>query len=388
MPMTADQSQALTAPLVDLGAIFISLELSKSTWLVTALSPCSEKMSRHTVAGGDLIGLFECFTALRQKAKRRKDRLYPLVVIQEAGLDGFWLGRVLDKETWIESHIVEAGSIAMPRRHRRAKTDRLDGETLIRALIAWKRGEPRACSMVKLLLPEEEDNRRIGRERKTLIAERVFHVNRIKGLLFTQGIREYEPVNRDRRQRLEELRTGDGRPLSKHLKAEVCRELDRLELILTQIKAVEAERDALIVQETPETPKEAAALLGIRGIGPEFATILYTEGLFRHFDNRRQIASYAGLAPSPRQSGNVNREQGVSKAGNPRLRATMVELAWLWLRHQPTSTLSCWFKKRIAQNGGRLKKPMIVALARKLLVALWKYVSSGVVIEGAIMKTT
>ncbi|KAB0458969.1 IS110 family transposase [Agrobacterium radiobacter] len=385
--MTADQSQAPTATLVDLGAIFISLELSKSTWLVTALSPCSEKMSRHTVAGGDLIGLFECFAALRQKAKRRKDRLYPLVVIQEAGLDGFWLGRVLDKETWIESHIVEAGSIAMPRRHRRAKTDRLDGEPLIRALIAWKRGEPRACSMVKLLSPEEEDNRRIGRERKTLIAERGFHVNRIKGLLFTQGIREYEPVNRDRRQRLDELRTGDGRPLSKHLKAEVYRELDRLELILTQIKAVAAERDALIVQETPETPKDAAALLGIRGIGPEFATILYTEGLFRHFDNRRQIASYAGLAPSPRQSGNVNREQGVSKAGNPRPRAIMVELAWLWLRHQPTSTLSCWFKKRIAQNGGRLKKPMIVALARKLLVALWKYVSSGVVIEGAIMKT-
>jgi len=264
---------------------------------------------------------------------------YPLVVIQEAGLDGFWLGRVLSKEAWIESHIVEAASIAMPRRHRRAKTDRIDGETLIRALMAWKRGEPRACSMVKLLSPEEDDNRRIGRERKTLIAERVFHVNRIKGLLFTQGIRDYQPVNRDRRQRLEELRTGDGRPLSKHLKGEICRELDRLELLLTQIKAVEAERDALIVQETPETPKEATALLGIKGIGPEFATILYTEGLFRHFDNRRQIASYAGLAPSPWQSGNVNREQGVSK-GNPRLRATMVELAWLWLRHQPKSTLT------------------------------------------------
>jgi transposase len=386
MPMTADQSQAQTATLVDLGAIFVSLELSKSTWLVTALSPGSEKMSRHTIEGGDLIGLFACFAALRQKAKRRKDRLYPLVVIQEAGLDGFWLGRMLSKEAWIESHIVEAASIAMPRRHRRAKTDRIDGETLIRALMAWKRGEPRACSMVKLLSAEEEDNRRIGRERKTLVAERVFHVNRIKGLLFTQGIRDYEPVNRDRLQRLDELRTGDGRPLSKHLKAEVCRELDRLELILKQIKAVEAERDALIVQETPATPKEATALLGIRGIGPEFATILYTEGLFRHFDNRRQIASYAGLAPSPWQSGNVNREQGVSKAGNPRLRATMVELAWLWLRHQPKSALSCWFKERIAQNSGRLKKPMIVALARKLLVALWKYVTSGVVIEGAIMK--
>jgi transposase len=386
MPMTADQSQAQTATLVDLGAIFVSLELSKSTWLVTALSPCSEKMSRHTIEGGDIVSLFACFEALRQKAKRRKDKLYPLVVIQEAGLDGFWLGRVLSKQDWIESHIVEAASIAMPRRHRRAKTDRIDGETLIRALMTWKRGEPRACSMVKLLSAEEEDNRRIGRERKTLIAERVFHVNRIKGLLFTQGIRDYEPVNRDRRQRLDELRTGDGRPVSKHLKAEVCRELDRLELILKQIKAVEAERDALIVQETPATPKEATALLGIRGIGPEFATILYTEGLFRHFDNRRQIASYAGLAPSPWQSGNVNRDQGVSKAGNPRLRATMVELAWLWLRHQPRSALSCWFKERIAQNSGRLKKPMIVALARKLLVALWKYVTSGVVIEGAIMK--
>ncbi|CDN51380.1 IS110 family RNA-guided transposase [Neorhizobium galegae] len=387
MPMTADQSQKQTATLVDLGAIFVSLELSKSTWLVTALSPCSEKMSRYTITGGDIAGLFSCFGELRQKAKRRKNILYPLVVIQEAGLDGFWLGRVLSKEAWIESHIVEAASIAMPRRHRRAKTDRIDGETLIRALMAWKRGEPRACSMVKLLTPEEDDNRRIGRERKTLIAERVFHVNRIKGLLFTQGIRDYQPVNRDRRQRLDELRTGDGRPLSKHLKAEISRELDRLELLLTQIKAVEAERDALIVRETSETPKEATALLGIKGIGPEFATILYTEGLFRHFDNRRQIASYAGLAPSPWQSGNVNREQGVSKAGNPRLRATMVELAWLWLRHQPKSTLAIWFKERIAQNAGRLKTPMVVALARKLLVALWKYVSSGVVIEGAIMKT-
>jgi transposase len=387
MPMTADQSQAQTATPVDLGAIFVSLELSKSTWLVTALSPGSEKLSRHTVTGGDIAGLFSCFATLRQKAQRRKERLYPLVVIQEAGLDGFWLGRVLSKEPWIESHIVEAASIAMPRRHRRAKTDRIDGETLIRALMAWKRGEPRACSMVKLLTPEEDDNRRIGRERKTLIAERVFHVNRIKGLLFTQGIRGYEPVNRDHRQRLDALRTGDGRALSKHLKAEICRELDRLELLLTQIKAVEAERDALIVQETPETPAGATALLGIKGIGPEFATILYTEGLFRHFDNRRQIASYAGLAPSPWQSGNVNREQGVSKAGNPRLRATMVELAWLWLRHQPNSALTLWFKERITRNAGRLKTPMIVALARKLLVALWKYVSSGVVIEGAIMKT-
>ncbi len=226
MPMTADQTQAQTATLIDLGTIFVSLELSKSAWLVTALSPGSEKMSRHTITGGDIAGLFSCFAALRQKSQRRKNMLYPLVVNQEVGLDGFWLGRVLSKEAWIESHIVEAASIAMPRRHRRAKTDRIDGETLIRALIAWKRGEPQACSMVKLLTPDEEDIRRLGRERKTLIAERVFHVNRIKGLLFAQGVRDYEPVNRDRRQRLEELGTGDGRVLSKHLKAEICTELD------------------------------------------------------------------------------------------------------------------------------------------------------------------
>ncbi len=172
MPMTADQIQVQTATPINLGAIFVSLELSKATGLVTALSPGSEKMSRHTITGGDTAGLFSCFAALRQKATRRKDKLYPLVVIQEAGLDGFWLGRVLSKEPWIESHIVEAASIAIPRRHRRAKTDRIDGETLIRALMAWERGEPRACSMVKLLTPEEDDNRRIGRERKILVAER------------------------------------------------------------------------------------------------------------------------------------------------------------------------------------------------------------------------
>jgi len=357
MPMTADKSQAQTVTLVDLGVIFVSLELSKSTWLVTALSPCSEKMSRHTITGGDIAGLSSCFAALRQKAKRRKNTLYPMMVILEAGLDGFWLERMLSKEAWIVSHIVEAASIAMPRRQRRAKTDRIEGETLIRALMAWKRGEPRASSLVKVLSPEEDDNRRIVRERKTLIAERLFHVNRIKGLLFTQGIRDYQPVNRDRRERLDELQTGDGRPFSKHLKAEICRELDRLVLLLTQIKALEAERDALIVRETSEAPKEATALLAIKGIGPEFAAILYTEGLLRHFDNRRQIASYAGLAPSPWQSGNVNREQGVSKAGNPRLRATRVEIAWLWLRHQPKLTLTLWFKDRIALNAGRLKTP-------------------------------
>jgi transposase len=214
----------------------------------------------------------------------------------------------------------------------------------------------------------------------------VRHVNRIKGFLFSQGISGYQPLRRDRRQRLEELQTGDGRAFPPHLKALVSRELDRLELLLKQIKTVEAARDELLAEEQTAKLAPAPMLLDIRGIGPEFAAILWSEGLFRHFENRRQIAAYAGLAPTPWQSGTVDREQGVSKAGNPRLRTTLIQLAWLWLRNQPRSALSVWFHERVSRNGGRLRKTTIVALARKLLVALWKYVTAGVVIEGVTMK--
>ena len=215
----------------------------------------------------------------------------------------------------LESHVVDPASIATSRRRRRAKTDRIDGEALLRALLAHKRGEPRVCAMVKAPTPEEEDRRRLCRERKVLIAERVKHVNRVKGLLFSQGVSGYEPLHRDRRQRLDSLQTGDGRPLPGHLKAQILRELDRLELLLKQIKAVEGERDALLVEQHVATPAPAAMLLDLKGVGPEFAAVLWSEGLFRHFDNRRQVAAYAGLAPTPWQSGSVDHEQGVSKAG-------------------------------------------------------------------------
>src|SRR5689334_22382386 len=177
-----------------------------------------------------------------------------------------------------------------------------------------------------------------------------------------------------------------GASCESRVKALINRELDRLELLLNQIKTVEAARDALLAVEQTAKPAPAAMLLAIRGIGPEFAAILWSEGLFRHFENRRQIAAYAGLAPTPWQSGAVDREQGVSKAGNPRLRTTLIQLAWLWLRNQPRSALSVWFHERVSRNGGRLRKTTIVALARKLLVALWKYVTAGVVIEGVTMK--
>src|SRR5712675_2799665 len=328
MQSVADRPEAPTAIRTDLGAIFVSLELSRSTWLITSLSPGGgEKMSKHVVRGGDVAGLLERFAQLRKKTRARTGKVFPFVVIQEAGLDGFWIDRVLQNEA-IESHVVDPASIATSRRRRRAKTDRIDGEALVRALLAYKRGEPRVCAMVRAPTPQEEDRRRICRERKTLTAERVEHVNRIKGLLFAQGISDYEPLRRKRRERLEALRTGDGRLLPEHLKAQIGRELNRLELTLQQIKSVETERDAMLSPSDEGTPAPGAMLKNLKGIGPEFAGVLWSEGLFRSFSNRRQVAAYAGLAPTPWRSGSVAHEQGVSKAGNPRLRTTMIQPAW------------------------------------------------------------
>lgn len=377
-----------TAIRTQLAAIFVSLELSRSNWLITSLSPGNgEKMSKHSVAAGDMAALLGRFAELQRKALARTGKSYPIITIHEAGLDGFWLHRALQQEG-IESHVVDAASIAAPRRRRRAKTDKIDGEALLRALLAYKRGEPRVCSMVVAPTPEEEDRRRICREREVLIGERISHVNRIKGLLFAQGIAGYAPLRRNRRAQLEALRTGDdGRALPEHVKAQISRELDRLELLLAQIKAVEVERNAMLaamvkVNDQAQASHPLAMLLGVKGIGVEFAATLWLECFYRTFANRRQLAAYAGLAATPWQSGAIVHEQGVSKAGNPRVRTKLVQLAWLWLRHQPQSALARWFRAK-SQRG---RKIAIVALARKLLVALWKYVTAGVVIEGATLK--
>ena len=403
MPITAHRSEALSTARLDLGAIFVSLELSRSKWLITSLLPGGgEKLSKFTKTGGDVAGMLACFGELQRKVQARTGQNFPLIVIQEAGLDGFWIHRVLEAKG-IESYVVDPASIAVSRRRRRVKTDRIDGETLVRTLRAYKRGEPRVCAMVRAPTPEEEDRRRVSRERKSLIIERIRHVNRIKGLLFGQGINGYEPLRRDRHERLDELTTGDGRTLPLLLKAQISRELDRLDLVLEQIRACEQARDALLTTSQPAAaveinnmapagqsaqpvPSVPALLLELKGIGSETASVLWLEGLSRQFDNRRQVAAYAGLAPSHWQSGQIDRDQGVSKAGNPRLRTALIQLAWLWVRHQPDSALTLWFKARVAQNGGRLKKTTIVALARKLLVALWKYVKAGVVIEGAVVQ--
>ena len=375
--------------------LFASLELSKSKWVVTINSPGSEKFSRHRVEGGDGAGLLELLSRSRAKAEQRYGVRVRTMVIQEAGLDGFWIHRLLIAKG-IESHVVDAASIAVARRHRRAKTDSIDGETLLRTLMAWARGERRVCSMVRAPSPEEEDRRRLTRERGTLLKERIQHTNRVKGLLSGQGIRDYNPLRRDRFERLEALRTGDGRELPPMLKAEIRRELDRMALVTTQLAAVERARDALIRTQAeepnneepnnPEPNNPGALLLKLKGIGPEFASLLWLELLFRSFGNRRQVAAYSGLAPSPWQSGGIERDQGISKSGNRRLRKTMIELAWFWLRHQPDSALSRWFQARVGAAKGRIRRIAIVALARKLLVALWRFVTQGVVPEGAVFK--
>src|ERR1700704_66772 len=257
MQTVADRPEAPNAIRNDLVAIFVSLELSRSTWLITSLSPDGEeKMSKHSVPAADIYALLARFSEFKQKAFARTGKSFPIIVIQEAGLDGFWIHRVLQNEG-IESHVVDPASIATSRRRRRAKTDRIDGEALLRTLLAYKRGEPRVCAMVKAPTPEEEDRRRLCRERKILIEERITHGNRIKGLLFAQGICDYAPIRRDRRARLEALRTGDGRELPSHLKAQIGRELDRIELLLGQIKAVEAAQDGLLEAARKPASEEA-----------------------------------------------------------------------------------------------------------------------------------
>src|SRR5271166_2062804 len=246
-------------------------------------------------------------------------------------------------------------------------------------------GSRRAAGLFHGLRAEPARRGSPAADARALLKERIQHTNRIRGLLGGQGVRDYNPLRRDRFQRLEALRTGEGRELPPLLKAEIRRELDRM--VTTQLAAVERARDALIRTDAEERNNPAALLLKLKGLGPEFASLLWLESLFRSFGNRRQVAAYSGLAPSPWQSGGVERDQGISKSGNRRQRKTMIELAWFWLRHQPDSALSRWFQTRVGAAKGRIRRIAIVALARKLLVALWRYVTQGVVPEGAVFKT-
>lgn len=365
-------------------AVFVSLELSPKKWLVTSLSPGSEKLSKRWIDGGDGAGLLAGLRELQAKAERRVGGQVKVVSVYEAGLDGFWLHRRLEANG-IESHVVDAGSIAAPRRKRRAKSDGIDGETLIRVLLAWLRREPRVCSMVQPPSVATEDRRRLSREHETLVRERTRETNRMRGLLMSQGVRDFNPLRRGARERLAGLATGDGQPLPPCLLAELGRLLDRIALLVAQIAAVAAASGRALAAAGGRAP--AALLPQLRGLGQETVAALAGEAFWRRFANRRQIAAYSGLAATPWRSGQLVHEQGVGGAGNPRLRKAMVQLAWLWLRHQPDSALSRWYRQRVGTQKGRIRRIAIIALARKLLVALWRYVTHGTIPEGAVLKS-
>jgi transposase len=367
--------------------IFLALELSRSSWLVASHTPAADKISRHKLAAGDIDGLLALIERLRTRVEQKTGQPVQVISCYEAGYDGFWLDRKLKAEGVI-NYVMDPASIQVDRRARRVKTDAVDADALLRALMAFCRGERKVCSMVRVPTRDEEDAKRLSREREQLIKERVRHVNRIKGLCATQGIYDYQPLKANRLERLDELRTGDGNPLPDRLKNEIRRQLERLKLLLELIGTVEAERDAVVKADKPasEADRRIRALAKLKGIGPEIATVLYNEVFYRQFANRRDVAAYVGLTPSLFASGDLRHDQGISKAGNPRARATMVELAWLWVRHQSGSDLTGWFLTRVSGIKGRIKRIAIVALARKVLVALWRYLETGLVPTEAMLK--
>jgi transposase len=365
-------------------SIYAALELSKNSWLLAIQFPDRDSPSLYPIRGGNAEGLMAKLDAARKRVAKVSGQTPKVTLCYEAGYDGFWLARFLDQRG-IECRVMEPASLQVNRRARRVKTDRIDVENILHTLIAWCRGERHVCSMVVIPSVEEEDLRRTHRERNRLVRERTAHVNRIKGLLFGQGIRGINVMKNYKTLTPAELVTGDGRPLPERLGREITREIERLAQVQAQIVEVERERD-LAPTPCAATERKRHDLLRLNGIGPTFSAILAREVYYRRFANRRQVASYLGLAPSPYDSGDGRRSQGISKAGNSLARYTLIQAAWLWLRHQPNSALTQWFHRRTEGQGKRVRCIMIVALARKLAIALWRYVETGLIPEGAAVK--
>lgn len=366
------------------GTIFVAIELSQKTWLVTLHSPDRDRMSRHKLEGGDHAGLLGLLEGIRTRAALKLGAAPQIVSCYEAGYDGFWLHRLLTA-AGITNLVLDPASIAVEQRSRRAKTDRIDGELLLRTLMAHLRGEPRVVRIVRVPSVEQEDARRASRERDRLVKEQTAHTNRIKALLRLVGLAAGYPRRSNWLGWLERQRDRQGDPVPPHLLAEVKREHARLILVREQLAALEPAPATAAVPAA--MTKRRNLLLKLKGLGPVFAATLTNELFYKDFRNRREVAGYCGLTPSPWRSGGIDREQGISKAGNPRARLKAVELAWLWRRHQPESALSRWFSARTTNASKRIRRIAIVALARKLIVALWRYLTTGLVPDQAVMKT-
>ena len=365
--------------------IYVSLELSKKKWLAAALLPGEEKVKLRNLPGGDAEALMKYLDKLTAQTERRVGQAVEIKFCYEVGYDGFWLARIL-RRNGIDIRVLDPASFLVSRRGRRVKTDRIDAEAMVFILKAYLGGDKSVCTEVRIPTHAEEDAKRMMRERGNLVAERTRHIGRIRALLALHGIRTVKAIwGGDWRKQLDDMRTGDGEPLPPHLRREIERQFERLAIVNKQLKEIEKDRAETIKDETTAfpCPEKVKALEDLKGIGKASATMLVAEVFHRQFDNRRRLASFLGLAPSHHSSGDVERDRGISKAGNKPARVLLVELAWCWLRYQPESDLTKWYRDRFVGRGKRAVKVGIVALARKLLIALWRYVETGLVPHGA-----
>jgi transposase len=379
-------SEATRAGEISVGeqVLYMALELSQTRWGVLFASACGKRRER-SVAACALGKLLEEMAAAKRRLGLSPDA--PVVSCYEAGRDGFWLDRAL-RANGVESLVVDSSSIEVPRRARRRKTDRLDLFKLMGLLLRFMGGETKVWSVVRVPEEDAEDVRQLSRSIDRLKAERGRHRTRIKALLATQGQKLSRIGGRDWAERVGKLKRWDGSALGRRLQRDLVLEGERLALAEDQLSALKAEREALVAEGSEAAAGKARALARLGAIAAESSFVFATEPFgWRRFANRRQLAGSVGLVPTPYASGASRREQGISKAGNRRLRTMLVEIAWCWLRYQPHSALSVWWQRRFGSSGGRGRKIAIVALARKLLVALWRYLEHGIVPEGATLKT-
>lgn len=363
--------------------LVVALELSGKSWEVGAVVPGVARHPRRRLQARDLAELLRSIERWKSEALGVGRVIRRMTLTYEAGRDGFWLARYLLAQG-IEVHVMHPASIPVDRRSRRAKTDLIDLDMLLRTFLAWLRGEPRVCSMVRIPSAAEEDMRRPGRERERLVRERLQLENRVENLLCLHGVSIFKPRLKKAVERLEQVRDFAGAPLPPQTMAELRRLMARHRLVSEQLRELEAERDRVTeVAEPDQAERMIQILIRIVGLGAETATLLVRELFCRSFRDRRALANFVGLTGTPFRSGGMDREQGIGKNGNAHVRRIVMQLSWRWLRFQPDSTLSRWFDERTGGAKGRIRKVMIVAMARKLLIALWRYVETGEVPAGA-----
>jgi len=372
------------SPLDPDGTLIAVIELSLSSWLVAGIVPGVERQPLKKLAV-DESALLKLLHRWREEAAKAGHRIKRITVAFEAGRDGFWLARWLGARD-IEAHVIHASSVAVSREHRRAKTDRLDTELLKRSFLGWLRGERDHCKMVAIPTTKDEDAKRPNREHESLVGEQSRIVNRMKAALIRLGIRGFNPKLKKAAERLDRLRTPEGEPILPNTLAELRRDMVRRRLVSDQIKQIEDARLERLKQAPSDGPHAMVRLLArVIGVGVETADMLVQEVLSRSMRDRRAVARYAGLTGSPDESGRKRREKGLTRSGNARVRRGMIQLAWRFLMFQKDSTLAQWFRARTESARGT-RKTMIVALARKLLIALWRLVREGVVPDGVVLR--